>query len=48
MLTSILQEECNQLLSDYQDNIDRLENTKHELMTLAELLDKLVDQDSVV
>lgn len=41
-------EEYDELLKNYEDNIAILKNKKHELMTLAELLDKLIEQDSVL
>lgn len=42
------QEEYNEMLKDYEANLASLENTKHELMTLAELLEKLIEQDSIL
>lgn len=37
-----------QLVSDYEKNIASLEFTKHELMTLAELLEKLEEQNRII
>lgn len=42
------QEEYEELLSDYEANIASLKETKHELMTVSELLDKLIEQDSII
>lgn len=42
------QEEYEELLSDYESNIASLEDTKHKLMTVAELLEKLIEQDSII
>ena len=42
------QEEYDEILSDYEGNISVLNETKHELMTVAELLDKLTEQNSII
>jgi hypothetical protein len=36
------------ILKKLKKSVDSLKNTKHELMTIADLLDKLVEQDSVM
>ncbi len=37
-----------QILKDYKDNLKSLDETKHELMTLSELLEKLEEQNSAM
>lgn len=42
------QEDYDDVVEDYDTNIAKLKDTKHELMTLADLLVKLIEQDSVL
>lgn len=42
------QEEYEELLSDYEANIASLKETKHELMTVSELINKLNEQNSMI
>lgn len=37
-----------QILQDYKDNLKSLDETKYELMTLSELLEKLEEQDRAI
>lgn len=41
------QEDSDDIIRDYETNLASLKDTKHELMTLDQLLGKLVAQDSV-
>lgn len=43
-----MQEDYDDIVKDYENNLASLKNTKNELMTLDQLLVKLVDQDSVL
>lgn len=42
-----MQEDSDDIIKDYENNIASLEDTKHEIMTLDQLLVKFVEQDSV-
>lgn len=42
------QEDSDDIIKDYENNIARLKDTKHQLMTLDQLLVKLVEQNKAI
>ncbi|HEY0221430.1 MAG TPA: hypothetical protein VGC17_01255 [Lactovum miscens] len=42
------EEDFQQMLQDYKDGLKFLENIKHQLMTLSELLEKLEKQNKII